>query len=223
MPIIKWLGHACFQIDIADKTILIDPWLNDNPLSPIKSKDIKKADIVCVTHDHVDHLGDAIEICKKTNATFVSNYEIGLYAERHGLKNIIGMNIGGSVNVHNIQITMVQAFHSSNKGSPCGFIIKAEGKSIYHAGDTGVFSDMKLIGKLYKPEVALIPIGGYYTMGPLEAAEAVELLNPKIVIPMHYMSFPVLEPSAEKFVKALKEKNIEVKVILLKPGEFYRV
>jgi L-ascorbate metabolism protein UlaG (beta-lactamase superfamily) len=218
---IKWLGHACFQIEIANKTILIDPWLNGNPMSPIKSKDIKKADIVCVTHDHIDHLGDAFEVCKSTNATFVSNFEIGLYAEKHGLKSIIGMNIGGSISIDDLQITMVQAFHSSNRGAPCGFIIKSEGKSIYHAGDTGLFSDMKLIGKLYKPDVALIPIGGYYTMGPVEAAEAVELLNPKTVIPMHYMTFPILESSGDRLIKILKEKGIQVNVILLKPGESY--
>ncbi|MEM3506163.1 MAG: metal-dependent hydrolase [Candidatus Bathyarchaeia archaeon] len=221
MAIIKWFGHACFQLEMANKIILIDPWLNGNPISPIKSKEIKKADIVCVTHDHMDHLGNAFEICKATNATFVSNFEIGLYAEKHGLKSIVGMNIGGTVSIDNIQITMVQAFHSSNRGSPCGFIIKNERKSIYHAGDTGLFGDMKLIGKLYKPDVALIPIGGYYTMGPIEAVEAVELINPKTVIPMHYMTFPILEPSPERFIKALKEKGMEVNVMSLKPGNSY--
>ncbi|MEM2897570.1 MAG: metal-dependent hydrolase [Candidatus Bathyarchaeia archaeon] len=218
---IKWLGHACFQIDMANKTILIDPWLNDNPVSPIKSKDIKKADIVCVTHDHADHLGDAFEICRTTNATFVSNYEIGLYAEKHGLKNIVGMNIGGSTNINDIKVTMVQALHSSNRGAPCGFVIRSLKGSIYHLGDTGLFGDMKLIGKLYKPEVALVPIGGYYTMGPIEAAEAVELINPKSVIPMHYITLPVLESSAEEFIKLLREKTLETRVIPLKPGESY--
>jgi len=124
--------------------------------------------------------------------------------------------------VKEISISMVQAFHSTTRGAPTGFVIKAEEKTIYHAGDTSLFGDMKLIGKIHHPDIALIPIGGYYTMGPEEAAEAVKLIKPTIVIPMHYQTYPVLTPSAEGFVKIVKEKTPEVRVIVLKPSEAYR-
>jgi L-ascorbate metabolism protein UlaG (beta-lactamase superfamily) len=220
---IRWLGHSGFEIELANKILLIDPWLTGNPLAAVTSSDIKKADIVCVTHDHGDHLGDAIEICKRTGATFVGIYELGVFAEENGVKDVVGINIGGTVDVKETRITMVQAFHSSTRGAPTGFVIKAEGKTIYHAGDTGLFGDMKLIGEIHRPDVALIPIGDYYTMGSKEAAEAVKLIKPAVVIPMHYQTLPVLSPSAEDFIKFVKEKAPEVKVVALKPGEAYHL
>jgi len=220
---IKLLGHSGFEIELADKTLFIDPWLTENPLAVIGVSGIKKADIVCVTHDHGDHMGDAIKICKQTGATFVGIHELGVFAEENGVKEVAGINIGGTVNVKGVSISMVQAFHSSNRGAPTGFVIKAEGKTIYHAGDTGLFGDMRLIGEIHRPDVALIPIGDYYTMGPREAAEAVKLIKPAVVIPMHYQTFPVLEPSAESFIKIVKEKTPEVKVVALKPGEAYQL
>jgi len=179
--------------------------------------------MVCVTHDHGDHLGDAIEICKRTGATFVGIYELGVFAEENGVKDVVGINIGGTVDVKETRITMVQAFHSSTRGAPTGFVIKAEGKTIYHTGDTGLFGDMKLIGEIHRPDMALIPIGDYYTMGSKEAAEAVKLIKPAVVIPMHYQTLPVLSPSAEDFIKFVKEKAPEVKVVALKPGEAYHL
>jgi L-ascorbate metabolism protein UlaG (beta-lactamase superfamily) len=220
---IRWLGHSGFEIELANKILLIDPWLTGNPLAAVTASDIKKADIVCVTHDHGDHLGDAVEICKRTGAPFVGIYELGVYAEEQGVKNVVGINIGGTAKVKGISITMVQAFHSSTRGAPTGFVIKAEEKTLYHAGDTGLFGDMKLIGEIHRPDVALIPIGDYYTMGPREAAEAVKLIKPAVVVPMHYQTFPVLEPSAENFVKLVKEKAPKVKVVALKPGDTYQV
>ena len=222
MAKIRWLGHSGFEIELINKIVLVDPWLDGNPLAPIRAADIKKADIVCVTHDHADHLGDAIQICKQTGATFIGIYELSVYAQEEGVKETIGINIGGTVDVKGMRISMVQAFHSSTRGAPTGFIIKAEGKTIYHAGDTSLFGDMRIIGEIHRPDIALIPIGGYYTMGLLEAAEAVKLIKAAIVIPMHYQTFPVLAPSAEGFVKIVKEKTPEVKVIVLKPGEAYR-
>jgi len=219
---IRWLGHSGFEIELINKIVLVDPWLDGNPLAPIRAADIKKADIVCVTHDHSDHLGDAIQICKQTGATFVGIYELSVYAQEEGVKETVRINIGGTVDVKGIRISMVQAFHSSTRGAPTGFIIKAEGKTIYHAGDTSLFGDMRIIGEIHRPDIALIPIGDYYTMGPREAAEAVKLIKPSIVIPMHYQTFPVLTPSAEGFVKIVKEKTPEVKAIVLKPGEAYR-
>ena len=220
---IRWLGHSGFEIELANKILLIDPWLTGNPLAAVTASDIKKADIVCVTHDHGDHLGDAVEICKRTGATFVGIYELGVYAEEQGVNNVVGINIGGTVEVKGIRITMVQAFHSSTRGAPTGFVIKAEEKTLYHAGDTGLFGDMKLIGEIHLPDVALIPIGDYYTMGPREAAEAVKLIKPAVVVPMHYQTFPVLESSAENFIKLVKEKAPKVKVVALKPGDTYQV
>jgi len=220
---IRWLGHSGFEIELANKTLLIDPWLTGNPLAAVTASDIKKADIVCVTHDHGDHLGDSVEICKRTGATFVAIYELSVYAEEQGVKNVVGINIGGTVKVKGIRITMVQAFHSSTRGAPTGFVIKAEEKTLYHAGDTGLFGDMNLIGEIHRPDVVLIPIGDYYTMGPREAAEAVKLIKPAVVVPMHYQTFPVLESSAENFTKLVKEKVPKVKVVELKPGDTYQV
>jgi L-ascorbate metabolism protein UlaG (beta-lactamase superfamily) len=220
---IRWLGHSGFEIELANKTLLIDPWLTGNPLAAVKASDIKKADIVCVTHDHRDHLGDSVEICKRTGATFVAIYELSVYAEEQGVKNVVGINIGGTVEVKGIRITLVQAFHSSTRGAPTGFVIKAEEKTFYHAGDTGLFGDMKLIGEVHRPDMALIPIGDYYTMGSREAAEAVKLLKPAVVVPMHYQTFPVLESSAENFIKLVKEKAPKVKVVALKPGDTYQL
>jgi L-ascorbate metabolism protein UlaG (beta-lactamase superfamily) len=220
---IRWLGHSGFEIELANKILLIDPWLTGNPLAAVTASDIKKADVICVTHDHGDHLGDAIEICKRTGATFVGIYELGVFAEENGVKDVVGINIGGTVDVKGTRITMVQAFHSSTRGAPTGFVMKAEGKTIYHAGDTGLFGDMKLIGEIHRPDVALIPIGDYYTMGSKEAAEAVKLIKPAVVIPMHYQTLPVLSPSAEDFIKFVKEKAPEVKVVALKPGEAYQL
>ncbi|MEM2262840.1 MAG: metal-dependent hydrolase [Candidatus Bathyarchaeia archaeon] len=216
-----WLGHAAFQLELAGKIILIDPWLDGNPSAPIKASEIGKADIVYVTHDHGDHLGDAIAICKRTHATFVSTFELGNYASENGVKEVAGLNIGGCVEVKGIKLHMVQAFHTSSRGAPTGVVVEGEGKTVYHAGDTGLFMDMKLIGQLYKPDLALLPIGGYYTMGALEAAEAVKLLKPKVVIPMHYKTFPVLAQSADEFVEKVKRKAAKTKVVVLSPGESF--
>ena len=219
---ITWFGHAAFKIEIANKTVLIDPWLDGNPVSPVKTSEITKADIVYVTHDHGDHLGDAFDVCKRTNATFVATVELGDYAEEKGVKNVAGLNIGGSVEIRGVRLLMTQAVHTASRGAPTGDIVEGEGKTVYHAGDTGLFGDMRLLGELYKIDVALIPIGGYYTMGAKEAVEAVKLLKPKTVIPMHYKTFPVLAQSADEFVKNVREKMPKVKIVMLQPGESYQ-
>jgi L-ascorbate metabolism protein UlaG (beta-lactamase superfamily) len=219
---VTWFGHAAFKIEIANKIVLVDPWLDGNPTSPVKASEITKADIVYVTHDHGDHLGDAINICKRTGATFVANIELGDFAKENGVKTVEGLNIGGNVEVKGIRLLVTQALHTDSRGAPTGVIIEGEGKRVYHAGDTGLFGDMSLIGELYKPDLALIPIGGYYTMGAKEAAEAVKMLKPKAVIPMHYKTFPVLAQSAGEFAKIVKEKVPKVKVVTLKPGESYQ-
>ncbi|MEM2917719.1 MAG: metal-dependent hydrolase [Candidatus Bathyarchaeia archaeon] len=219
---IRWLGHAACEIEMNGKIVLIDPWLDGNPKAAVKASDIKKADIVCVTHDHMDHLGDAFQICKRTGATFVGTYELGTHARENGVKEVVGINVGGTTDVKGIKVSMVQAIHTSGKGVAVGFIIKGEEKTIYHAGDTAVFGDMKLIGEIYHPDIAMLPIGGYYTMGAEEAAEAVKLIQPKIVIPIHYGTFPVLASTAEEFIKNVKERAPKVKVVALNPGEAYQ-
>jgi len=222
LAIIRWLGHAAFSIELGGKRLLIDPWLTGNPSCPVRPDELGHVDLVCVSHDHGDHLGDAFEICRRTGAKLVCVYELGVRAQEEGVKaeQVVGMNVGGSVELEGLSITLVPAIHSCSAGVPVGFVVRGDGKAIYHAGDTALFSDMALIGRLYGPlNVALLPIGGYYTMGPLEAAEAAALLKPKAVIPMHYATFPVLVQSADEFVRLVREKSPGVEVVVLKPGE----
>lgn len=219
--IVTWFGHAAFKVEMAGKTILIDPWLDGNPASPVKVSSVGKADVVYVTHDHVDHLGEAFEIRRRTGAAFVATFELGNYAKDNGVGKVFGLNIGGSVEIEGVRLHVVQAFHTASRGVPTGVVLEGEGKRVYHAGDTGVFGDMRLIGELYPLDLALIPIGGHYTMDASEAAEAVRLLKPKAVIPMHYGTFPVLAQSAQEFVEKVGMKASGVRVVVLKPGESY--
>lgn len=224
---VKWLGHAGFQITSNEgKVILIDPWISGNPLACCAIGDLKKADLVLVTHDHFDHSGDAAPITINTGATLVAMPEtVGRLQGECGVPSSqivfgMGMNIGGTYQQDGISITMTQAFHSSRTGSPAGYIIKLEnGFTIYHAGDTGVFSSMEILGRLYPLDLAILPIGSVFTMDPVQAAYAVKLLNPKKVIPMHYATFPILVQEAAPFVGEIKESSPGVEVIVLKPGQ----
>lgn len=221
MARLTWFGHSSFKIEIADRIVLVDPWLDGNPTSPIKSSEITKADIIYVTHDHQDHLGDAFKICNRTDAVFVGTFELGLYAQENGVKNVEGFNVGGSVEIRGVKLTMVQAFHTSTRGIPTGVVVEGEAKSVYHAGDTGLFGDMRFVGELHNLDVAMVPIGGYFTMDVRQAVEAVKLLNPKAVVPMHYKTLPQLIRSPDEFVKNVRKKVPNVKVVVLKPGENY--
>ncbi|HEY3360681.1 MAG TPA: metal-dependent hydrolase, partial [Methanosarcina sp.] len=183
-------------------------------------------DIIAVTHGHRDHLGDTIEIGKRTGCRIISVHEVANYIKSKGVF-AEGMGKGGTIYVEGIKLTMTEALHSSSidasgfsfdGGSPAGFIIRVNGHSIYHAGDTGIFGDMQLIGELYKPEVALIPIGDRFTMGIKEATKAVELIKPEIVIPMHYNTFDVISQNPEEFKRAVEAK-VDTKVVIMKPGE----
>lgn len=215
---LKWLGHSCFLIKGND-CIIVDPFIKQNPVCPVKIEDIK-VDIVAISHGHSDHLGDAIEIAKKNDATIVAIHEIAQYALNKGIK-AEGINIGGGVRIKNTEIYLTPAFHSSGLDEtefaistcPAGLIIKS-GKVIYHAGDTCLFSDMKLIADIYKPDVALLPIGGRFTMDAKQAAIAANLIKAKISIPMHYNTFDIIEQDPEEFKKLVKGN-----VIILKPGE----
>lgn len=225
---IKWLSHAGFIITSPEgKKIIIDPWIVDNPWCPVKLDDITAADIVLVTHDHIDHMAGAADIISKTGATLIAPVETaGMLQSKMGVatENVIfggfGMNIGGSAQLKGITITMTQAHHSSETASPVGYIVKLEnGTVIYHAGDTGIFESMRLLGQLYKIDVALLPIGSVFTMDPFQASKALTLLKPKVAIPMHYKTLPVLEQDASRFVELAKQEAPEVKVVVLEPGQ----
>lgn len=221
---IVFYGHSCFKIvSPKGKKIIVDPWIT-NPLSP-KNVDEGPYDYILITHAHGDHLGDAIQLAKK-GGEIIGIHEIQQYVLKKGVKKAIGMNIGGTYTTEGIAFTMVPALHSSSfpdgsyGGEPCGFVITLEdGTSIYHAGDTGIFYDMKLIGELYHPKIALLPIGDHYVMGPKEAAKACELIKPEIVIPMHYQTFPILSGTPEKFKEELSKLGIDLKVVVLEPGQ----
>jgi L-ascorbate metabolism protein UlaG (beta-lactamase superfamily) len=240
---VLWLGQAAFRITTpGGKVIMIDPFLTKNPKTPAEYKDLSKldkVDVILVTHGHGDHLGDAVELAKATKAKIVGNVELPRQLVAHGLilaDLTVAMNKGGTVMPagEGVRITMVPADHSSGMqladpatgkdhyvygGEPVGFVIEMEnGFKIYHAGDTNVFGDMAIIHARHAPDLALLPIGGHFTMGPEDAAYAVNtLLKPKKVIPMHYGTFPILKGTPAELKKALGQSSAEV--IELQPGQ----
>lgn len=227
---ITFLGHACFSIASEDSIFLVDPWITGNPQSSDTVKGLKKPDAILITHAHGDHLGDAVSIARDTGATTISMPEIAQYLVRKGISEskAVGMNKGGTVVHREARITMVHAVHSSSiaegdeiryGGEAAGFVIRFKnGACVYHAGDTGVFSDMAIIGELYRPDVAMLPIGDHYVMGPEEAAYACKLLHPRLVIPMHFGTFPVLTGTPEKFQSLLTDMP-QTRIVTMQPGE----
>ncbi|WP_423792983.1 metal-dependent hydrolase [Methanocaldococcus indicus] len=205
---ITWYGHACFKID----NVLIDPFV-PNPLCNLPIEEIMEGvDVIAVTHGHGDHLGNAEQLAKEFNVPVVCIYEIYQYLTERGV-NAIDMNIGGSIIVNNAKLTMVKAEHSADisptisGGVAVGYIVNDR---VYHAGDTALFGDMELIGDLYAPKVALLPIGGRYTMGIDEAVIATELIYPEVVIPMHYNTFPAIEVDVNEFIKKVEPLGVDV-------------
>ena len=220
MGYVRFLGHAAFEIGLSGKRILVDPWLT-NPHSPVKPSEVHGVDLVVITHDHGDHVGEAPEILRRNpSCRLVAVYEI---AEKVGRgarpEQVIGANIGGSVRLGDLEVVLVPAVHSSSTGAPAGVVLVGREGAVYHAGDTGLTMDMKLVGELYKPKVALLPIGGHFTMGPREAAKAVELIQPEVAIPMHYGTFPVLWGTPEEFKRLVEERGLRTRVVVLRPGE----
>jgi len=203
---LTWLGHATFRIDTSSgKRIYIDPFLTGNPKCPENELTPERVDIIALTHAHGDHLGDTVELAKKHGCTVIAAVEFADWLQiKHELKNVRDPNKGGTVEVDGITFTFTNAHHSSSNnqleymGEPCGIVVGADGKRVYFAGDTCVFGDMALIKRLYAPDVAVLPIGGHYTMGPNEAAVALELLGTNRCVPCHFGTFPVLTGSPDE-------------------------
>lgn len=222
---LTFLGHSCFLIEHGAHKIIVDPFLTGNPVATAKPDDFK-VDYVMLTHGHGDHLGDAIEMAKKNDATIISNYELSVYFDQKGIKKTVGPQIGGGCVLPFGSVKLTIAHHGSTLGSelayggcPVGFIIRIGGKTIYHSGDTGLFLDMKLIGELDKIDLALLPIGGFFTMDIHDAAKAVEFLHPRRVIPMHYNTFDLIKADPLEFARKAKHHGSDC--IVLKPGESY--
>jgi L-ascorbate metabolism protein UlaG (beta-lactamase superfamily) len=223
---VTWLGHAAALVETAGGTrLLIDPFLSQNPSYPKEYVLPERIDFILVTHGHGDHTGDTVELSKRYGATVVAIFELASYLGRKGASKTMGMNLGGKVELGDAAVTMVEAKHSAGidgkdgaiyAGVATGFVIAAkDGPVLYYAGDTAVFGDMKLIGELYRPELAMLPIGGYYTMGPQEAALAARLLGVTSVLPMHYGTFPILTGRPEQLARELGDS---VKVLRVEPG-----
>ena len=227
---LTWLGHNSFKlVTRGAKTVLIDPWVEGNPATPKDQKTFDKLDVMTISHGHGDHMGDAVTLGKKLKPTVICNYEIHQYLTRKGVPNTSPMNKGGTQEAAGIKFTMVNATHSSGieeggqmiyGGEPCGYIITLEdGTRIYHAGDTAVMADMALIGEIYQPEIALLPIGDLYTMSPREAAYAARMLKPKYIVPAHYGTFPALTGTPEMLREELDKLKVTTEVVVLRPGE----
>jgi len=220
-----YLGHATFYLEGEGIKALIDPFLTGNPWGIAKPEDFKELDYIFVTHGHGDHLGDAVEIAKNTGATIVSIFEVAQYCQAKGA-NVHAMHIGGSYKFPFGRVKLVPASHGSSVieddrvitlGSPCGIIIEVEGKNVYHAGDTGLIADMELIGRYEDIEIALLPIGGNFTMDVKDASIAAELIKPKVAVPMHFKTWPIIDADPEEFKKVTESRGVKVQV--LNPGE----
>ena len=228
---ITYLGHATFRfVTPGDEQIIIDPFLTENPQTPDHLKRVGELDTILITHGHFDHFSDVMPLQGQTGAATVSNFEIFSYLQRQGVENAMPVQKGGGLKVGGIKVTATHAFHSSSialddgtviyAGEPVGYIVEFEsGFKVYHAGDTAIFGDMQLIGELYRPDVALLPIGDQVVMSPYEAAHATRLLGIRHVVPIHYGTFPFLPGAPEDFQRHVNEVAPGTTVHVMKPGD----
>ncbi len=224
---LTWLGHGSWSMNIGESKVLLDPFIDDNPSAPCKAADLD-ADYILVSHGHFDHVADVAAIANRTEATVVAIYEIAQwFAGEHGVKNTLGMNLGGGADLPFGRVTMTVAHHSSQLpdgsygGNPAGFVINAQGKRVYFACDTALFSDMQLIGKPDGSptlDAAVLPIGDLFTMGPSDAVAATKLIQPKQVIPAHYNTWPPIEQDADAWAARIREETSS-QPLVPKPGD----
>ena len=212
---ITYAGHSSVLVNYGDKVVGIDPWLQGNPSCPENLINPDKLDLIVLTHGHADHASDTVRLAKQFGSKIAATYELAMIMIGEGIseENVFPMNKGGSINWEGLKVTLTNAFHSSSfdsetkgtvyAGEACGAVISDGVKAVYHAGDTCLFSDMKLIADMYKPDVALLPIGDVFTMGPIEAAEAAELVGCKKAIPIHYNTFPLLTGTSQEFSEGM--------------------
>ena len=224
---ITWLGHGTFQFELpSGQTILMDPWTDGNPAYP-KSHRLERVDTICISHGHFDHIHDAVPLAKRFSPEIAAIFETGNWLESKGVKNVRAMNKGGSQKLGDVTVTMTHAVHSCGiledgkiiyGGEAAGYVLRfADGRAIYFAGDTNVFSDMALIEQLYRPELAFLPIGDLFTMGPNEAALAARLLKARRIIPMHFGTFPQLTGRPEQLRGLLQGDGVEIRE--MEPGK----
>jgi L-ascorbate metabolism protein UlaG (beta-lactamase superfamily) len=225
MPTAKFLGHSCFLIEEGATSILIDPFLTGNPMGAVTADAVKPTAIL-VSHAHNDHLGDAIAISQRTGAVIVANFEIATFCQQQGV-NAHPMHLGGSRTFDWGWVKLTLAFHGSTfidergfhtLGNPAGLLLRLGGKTLYHAGDTALFGDMALIGRLNKIDLALLPIGDNFTMGPEDAVEAVKMLQPAAVVPMHYNTFDLIAQDPRRFAERVQSET-RARCVVLEPGQ----
>ncbi len=227
---VRWLGHAALLLESDGRSVLIDPFLTGNPKAAATADEVT-ADLILISHGHGDHVGDSVAIAKRTGATVASNYEIGEWLQKppRALKKVEGLQHGGSFTFDKaVRVKLTLAFHGSalpdgsNGGNPCGFIVTLpDGTKIYDAADTGLFGDMALIGE-EGLDLAILPIGDYYTMGPDDALRAVKLLRPRFVLPIHYNTFPTIAQDADAWAVRVKNET-PAQPVILQPGEWFEI